>query len=86
MSGRLDTITSPDFLSSFRQEAARGTYERIVIDMGSLSYLSSAGIRVLLLMNKEIPDAELLLRNVPEQVSNILEMTGLSEIIAWERR
>lgn len=86
MSGRLDTITSPDFLSSFRQEAARGTYERIVIDMGSLSYLSSAGIRVLLLMNKEIPDAELLLRNVPEHVGNILEMTGLSEIIAWERR
>ena len=66
-------------------EAACGADEdseiSLIVDMKTVMYLSSAGIRTFLAVNKTLKDKldknQLVLRNVSEPVINVLEMTGL---------
>ena len=68
-------------------EAACGTDEdteiSLIVDMKSVMYLSSAGIRTLLSVNKTLKNKldknQLVLRNVNEPVIKVLEITGLLE-------
>jgi anti-anti-sigma factor len=53
-----------------------------VIDMGALTYLASAGIRILLLMLKKAKASgkELRLRTLQPMVRDVLEMTGMLQL------
>ncbi|MBN2452981.1 MAG: STAS domain-containing protein [Candidatus Omnitrophica bacterium] len=53
-----------------------------VIDMGALTYLASAGIRILLLMLKKAKTSgkELQLRALQPMVRDVLEMTGMLQL------
>ena len=82
VSGRLDTITAPDLLALYRETAVKGDITNIVIDMKDLDYISSAGLRVLLIMKKAFPNEnQLRLTNMNEVVSEIMETTGFDSIL-----
>ena len=75
--GRLDTITAPD-LESF----LAGKYSEITaltFDCKKLSYISSAGLRVLLTAHKKMKGV-MKLTDVNELVMEVFEMTGFADI------
>ena len=80
LDGRLDTTTAPQLEESVR-ESIDGV-EELCFDMEKLAYISSAGLRVLLLaqkiMNKQ---GKMTVKNVSEEVKEIFEVTGFSDIL-----
>ena len=83
--GRLDTTTAPqlqDALIPALDEA-----KQVELDFTQLSYISSAGLRTLLIGQKAARSkgASMTLRGVSEEVRQILEMTGFDEMltIVW---
>lgn len=83
LEGRLDTTTSPKL-----GEELRGSVDGItslVIDFEKLEYISSAGLRVLLSMQKIMnKQGQMLLKNVSETVMEVFEVTGFSEFLNIE--
>ncbi len=80
LTGRLDTITSPELLSEFRKAQEKNPVNQISIDMTHLSYISSAGLRVLLIMYKALDDKECFkLTGVSKEVTEILKTTGFDQ-------
>lgn len=79
LSGRLDAITAPSLLAKYRETADKeSNISNIIIDMKNLDYLSSAGIRVLTIMDKELKNNnQLILTGMNEIVREIIENTGL---------
>ena len=84
LEGRLDTNTSPEAEQVFEQMTER--FEHVVLDMAQLSYVSSAGLRVLkrlhMAMTKKKGTLEL--KNVNKMVMEVFEMTGEGVAMATE--
>ncbi len=64
-------------------EAANGEaspFQNVTIDAGELAYISSAGLRQLvqLITIAESRNGQVVMRNVREDIREILDMTGLS--------
>ena len=78
LDGRLDTITAPEF-EEFLKSNLSGI-KTVTIDCEKLAYVSSAGLRVLLSLNKKIVGC-LTLINVQELVMEVLEVTGFVNIL-----
>ena len=79
--GRLDTTTAPQLEAELAD-----IYEKapsLVLDFADLAYISSAGLRVLLISQKEMTKLgkEMSLTNVNDTVSEVLEITGFSDIL-----
>lgn len=80
LEGRLDTTTSPDLEKELRSSVAGIT--ELVFDFEKLEYISSAGLRVLLAMQKIMnKQGEMLLKNVSETVMEVFEVTGFVDIL-----
>lgn len=83
LEGRLDTTTAPQLESELNETIDKLT--RLVIDMEKLSYISSAGLRVLLkaqkIMNKQ---GIMLIKNVNQEIKDIFEVTGFNDILNIE--
>ena len=80
--GRLDTITSPQLeeeINSFSLE----NIETVILDLKELEYISSAGLRVVLMIHKKMNKlgGQLKLINVHDMILNIFDMTGMSEFL-----
>ena len=77
LSGRFDGVGAASFDQWMRQEASRRT--PLVLDFGGVTYLSSAGIRSLVLLEKKLRanHAHVILAALPPVVAQSLEMTGL---------
>ena len=85
LSGRLDTISAPDFLVGFREYQTEDLKE-ITLDLKDTVYISSAGLRVLLIMYKALPSPEnFRLENISADVMSILEMTGFAAILGLQQ-
>ena len=81
LAGRLDTITAPGLLELYRKAESKGGYDSICIDMKDLAYISSAGLRVLLIMKKALTDNNAFdLINMNDSVKEIIETTGFDTI------
>lgn len=81
VSGRLDSLTAPKLLEQYEQIKSEGKIGCIVLDTTDLDYISSAGLRTLLIMQKELPETKMQLQNVNPQVMDILEQTGFTTIL-----
>ena len=57
--------------------------EAVIADAENLSYISSAGLRIILRLIKTVPDFRMI--NVSSDVYEILDMTGFSELITVEK-
>ena len=73
--GRMDTITAPELLKEFQETS--GKADRIEMDVRKMSYISSAGLRVLLIMYKSLQDkSRFKMTGISKAVREILEATG----------
>ena len=83
LEGRLDTTTAPKLEEELRGSVAG--VSRLVFDLAKLEYVSSAGLRVLLAMQKLMnQQGEMMLQNVNEAVMEVFEVTGFSDILSIE--
>ena len=81
LEGRLDTLTAPE-LEEDMQESLEGVTD-LVVDLEALEYVSSAGLRVLLRLMKQMKQ-QMVIRNVSELVNEVFEVTGFSDIFTIE--
>lgn len=81
VAGKLTVATSPELEEVIRQLPE--TVSNIDIELKNLEYISSAGLRVLVTAQKLTTQRDGLLRllHPSSDVSEVFEMTGLSEII-----
>ena len=78
--GRLDTTTAPDLDKTINEDVA--DTENLVLDFKKLEFISSAGLRVLLSAQKKMQKlGTMKLTNVCEDVMEVFEMTGFSDIL-----
>ena len=83
LGGRLDTVTAPEFEAAVMECTENA--EELVIDLKDLDYTSSAGLRVFLKAQKiMIKKGSLIVVNVKEEVMEIFEITGFSEMLDFE--
>ncbi len=81
LSGRLDTTTAPAFQKELLEEITNG--QDIILDFQDIAYVSSAGLRAILLGQKKISAKKrtMTLCNVSEDVMDVFNMTGFSDIL-----
>jgi anti-anti-sigma factor len=84
LEGRLDTTTGPELQEQLIPEF--DTVKHIRLDFKELVYVSSAGLRVLLLGEKtaKAKGGTMSLVNVAPEIQEIFEMTGFSEVLTIE--
>ena len=83
LSGRLDTVTAPELEAPVRNDLSGVT--DLIFDLKDLEYISSAGLRVLLLAQKTMnKQGKMVVKNVSEEIDEIFEVTGFSDILTVE--
>jgi anti-anti-sigma factor len=84
LEGRLDTTTAPQLQGQLIPEFDAAKY--IQVDFKNLVYVSSAGLRVLLMGEKtaQAKGGRMTLINVSAEIQEIFEMTGFSEVLTLE--
>lgn len=83
VSGRVDTNTAPE-LEKHITENTDGVSE-LILDLKDMTYTSSAGLRVLLKAHKLMNGkGSMKIVNVQNDVMEILDMTGFSDILNIE--
>ena len=81
--GRLDTTTSPQLEEEIA--ASIGDVQKLVLDLGQLEYISSAGLRVLLKSQKLMGRTRrMTLVNVSETIKEVFELTGFMDYLTIE--
>ena len=80
LDGRLDTATAPE-LEEFLNTNLQGV-KSLTVDCQKLTYVSSAGLRVLLSAQKKMQKiGSMKVTNVCEVVMEVFEMTGFADIL-----
>jgi anti-anti-sigma factor len=81
LEGRLDTTTAPQFQDALM--SAFGEAGAISLDFEKLAYVSSAGLRVLLMGQKTAGTrgASMTVCNVSDEIMEVFEMTGFADIL-----
>ena len=83
LSGRLDTTTAPELEGELK--ALLDGVTALIMDCKELEYISSAGLRVLLSAQKTMnKQGSMVVRNASEEVKEIFEVTGFSDILTIE--
>ncbi len=80
--GRMDAMTTVEFDRWFSEQRANGT-TRLILNMGGLDYISSAGLRSLLAAAKKLKPAggSLLLCGLKGTVEEVFRMSGFLSIL-----
>lgn len=78
--GRMDTITSQELEKEINDEL--GNFESLTLDLNDLKYISSAGLRVLIVTQKKLDSDNIpfTIINVNGTVREIFEMSGFDKI------
>ena len=79
VSGRIDTVTAPELEAGLKF----GDATCVVLDIGDVPYMSSAGLRLLLAAHKTMlgKGGEFQVANVQPSVRDVLDITGFSDIL-----
>ena len=78
--GRVDTLTATQLLKAFQDASPQA--DSIELDVEKMPYISSAGLRVLLIMRKSVKDKSCFkLFHIQPEVEKILKMTGFDTLL-----
>ncbi len=85
ISGRLDTNTAPE-LEKKMEGIFDKSLEKLIFNFKDLEYVSSAGLRVILAVNKKTNPLGInfVIKNVNEEIMEVFEITGFLEILNIE--
>lgn len=79
--GRLDTVTAPVLEAEIK--ALEGV-KTLILDFKELKYVSSAGLRVVLMAQKIMAkQGSMIIKNANETVMEVFEITGFSDILTF---
>ena len=79
LSGRLDSVSASDFQN---EAVPRCRGKSAILDMEMVTYLSSAGLRAMLALDKAVGSGnKLSIINAKDSVKDVLDMSGFSEFI-----
>lgn len=82
--GRIDTTTAP-ILEGELKHSVTNEVQELIFDFGSVEYMSSAGIRVIMAADKVMSrQGEMKLIHVNEEIMDMLDMTGLTDLLTIE--
>ena len=81
LNGRLDTYSAPVF--STKMEKIPQGVTTIILELSGLRYISSAGLRALLHLKKELEavDGDLIVRNADQQILEVFSVTGFDSLL-----
>ena len=79
--GRLDTVTSVDFQNAINNEEIKENL--VIVDAKELEYISSAGLRALLSLKKNLSSSgkELEVHNLNPVCQEVFKVTGFNNIL-----
>lgn len=79
--GRVDTITSKDLEKAIDEEF--GNFDSLTMDFTDVNYISSAGLRVLIVAHKKLKNEDIpfSIKNVNDIVGEIFRISGLDKIL-----
>ena len=84
--GRIDTVTSQDLEGEITSEF--DNFNSLILDFENVEYISSAGLRVLILTESKLKEknGSLELINVNDTIKEILRMSGIDKLltIQWK--
>ncbi len=82
VSGTIDTETS----ATLNEALMALDYQNLslTLDFKDVLYITSAGLRVLLVARKKLPDDGMKITNVNREIADIFEMTGFSSFLNYE--
>lgn len=81
--GELNSSTAPE-LDKLISESLKGV-TTLIFDFEKLDYLSSAGLRILLVSQKAMDkQGKMIVRHVNDEIMDILSMTGFVSILTIE--
>ena len=82
--GRIDTITSQELDNEINNEL--GNFESLTLDFTGVEYISSAGLRVLVAIQKKLKatNVPFIIKNVNDNVNEIFKMSGFDKILTIE--
>lgn len=84
LDGRLDTNTSPQ-LEEFAGKLFESGKNEILVDMSKCDFVSSAGLRVIVAMQKRVmTGGSLAFCGVHPEVMDVFEMTGFAKLLTFE--
>ena len=80
--GRMDAVSAPEF-ERFLNDLIAGGVIRIIVDFEALDYISSAGLRSILITAKKVQSkgGKILVVSLRDTVKEIFEISGFSTII-----
>ena len=81
LSGRVDTLTAPRVLELYEKISEGAAVTGVTVDCSKLQYVSSAGLRVLLIMHKKHGVKLVAVNSI---IREILETTGFDSILEVE--
>ena len=83
LNGKLDAVTSPTLLERLTASVDGGAH-RLVLDCSRLEYISSAGLRVVLMVSQRLNQlgGRLGLASLSSQIRRIFDMAGFTTILA----
>ena len=83
--GRIDSATAPQ-LEKTIQALTNHSRFRIILDLKELEFMSSAGLRVLMITQKacrRYNRGELVLAEVPDVIKSALELSGFTQLFKF---
>lgn len=82
--GRLDTVTSAELDERLRKEEVEENV--LVMDFSEVEYISSAGLRLLLSLKRdiEVQSKSLVVRHINDVVKEIFGVTGFINVLTIE--
>ena len=77
----INTANAPDFENEIINEI--GNFDSLILDCENLEYISSAGLRVLILVQKKLQSQQIpfTIINVNDTIKSILSMSGFDKIL-----
>jgi anti-sigma B factor antagonist len=79
--GRMDAMTAIDFSQACEQLLDEGQAV-LIVDLGALEYISSAGLRSMLVIGKKVKedDGRLMLCHLQGEARSVFEISGFSSL------
>ena len=82
LEGRLDANAAPELEKEIENIE---NIENIVLDLSELEYISSAGLRIILILQKTMnSQGSLIIKNANDEVKRVFEVTGFLDILTIE--